>query len=73
MTVTCGGLVFFSTSKIDHMSTQAEPEEILTDGIVTLDMDPDVVVLGKYLSAKREMTLSQFVEYLITKEAANGK
>ncbi|HZP61555.1 MAG TPA: hypothetical protein VFB27_14620 [Opitutaceae bacterium] len=42
-------------------------------GNLTLDLDPDIIALGEYLCEKCGMTLSQFVEYLITKEAAKGK
>jgi len=42
-------------------------------GNVNLDLDPDIIALGEYLCEKCGMTLSQFVEYLITKEAAKGK
>jgi hypothetical protein len=43
------------------------------DGPAMLDVDPDVIVLAEYLAEKRGMTLGEFLEYLITKEAANGK
>ena len=55
------------------MKAQAEPEEMIANGNVVLDVEPDILTLGEYLSEKRGMTLSEFVEYLITKEAAKGK
>ena len=55
------------------MNAQAEPEEMPVGGNVILDLEPDIVALGEYLCEKNGMTLSQFVEYLITKEAAKGK
>ena len=55
------------------MKAQSETEELLVDGTVVLELEPDILVLGEYLAEKRKMTLSEFVEYLITKEASKGK
>jgi macrodomain Ter protein organizer (MatP/YcbG family) len=55
------------------MNAQSEPEEILVDGTTILELEPDILTLGEYLAEKRKMTLSEFVEYLITKEASKGK
>ena len=55
------------------MNAQSEPEEIHVDGTAVLELEPDILVLGEYLAEKRKMTLSEFVEYLITKEASKGK
>jgi macrodomain Ter protein organizer (MatP/YcbG family) len=59
--------------KILVMKAQSEPEEVLVDGTTVLELEPDILVLGEYLAEKRKMTLSEFVEYLITKEASKGK
>jgi len=55
------------------MNAPTEPEELLADGMVSLELDPDVIVLGEYLAQKRKMTLSEFVAFLITKEASKGR
>jgi macrodomain Ter protein organizer (MatP/YcbG family) len=55
------------------MKAQSAPEELFVDGTAVLELEPDILVLGEYLAEKRKMTLSEFVEYLITKEASKGK
>jgi len=55
------------------MNAPSESEEMLVDGTTILELEPDVLVLGEYLAEKRKMTMSEFVEYLITKEASKGK
>jgi len=55
------------------MKVQSESEEVLDAGTAVLELEPDILVLGEYLAEKRKMTLSEFVEYLITKEASKGK
>lgn len=55
------------------MNAQSEPEALLADGTTVMELEPDILVLGEYLAEKRKMTLSEFVEYLITKEASKGK
>jgi len=55
------------------MKAQSEPEELLVDGTAVLQLEPDILLLGEYLAEKRKMSLSEFVEYLITKEASKGK
>jgi len=55
------------------MKAQSAPEEMSVDGTAILELEPDILVLGEYLAEKRKMTLSEFVEYLITKEASKGK
>jgi len=55
------------------MKSQSPPEELFVDGTAELELEPDILVLGEYLAEKRKMTLSEFVEYLITKEASKGK
>ena len=55
------------------MKAQSAPEEMSVDGTAILELEPDILVLGEYLAEKRKMTLSEFVEYLITKEASRGK
>jgi macrodomain Ter protein organizer (MatP/YcbG family) len=52
---------------------KAQSEEMLVDGTAILELEPDILALGEYLAEKRKMTLSEFVEYLITKEASKGK
>jgi hypothetical protein len=55
------------------MNVQSTSEELITDGTVVLELEPDILTLGEYLAEKRKMTLDEFVEYLITKEASCGK
>jgi len=55
------------------MKAKSAPEELFVDGTAVLELEPDILVLGEYLAEKRKMTLSEFVEYLITKEASKGK
>jgi macrodomain Ter protein organizer (MatP/YcbG family) len=55
------------------MKAQSVPEELFVYGTAILELEPDILVLGEYLAEKRKMTLSEFVEYLITKEASKGK
>ncbi len=55
------------------MNASSKPDELLVDGNVFLDLEPDVLVLGEYLAEKRKLTLSEFVAFLITKEASKGK
>jgi hypothetical protein len=63
----------FRTEKNDRMNASTESNEMVAEEPPTLDLEPDVVALGEYLAKKRGMTFSQFVEYLITKEAVKGK
>ena len=55
------------------MKAQSAPDEMLVDGTTVLELEPDILTLGEYLAKKRKMTLSEFMEYLITKEASKGK
>jgi hypothetical protein len=55
------------------MKALPETEETLVDGTTILELEPDIRVLGEYLANKRKMSMSEFVEYLITKEASKGK
>jgi macrodomain Ter protein organizer (MatP/YcbG family) len=55
------------------MKAQSESEEMLIAGSIVLELEPDILALGEYLAEKRKLTLSEFVEYLITKEASKGK
>jgi hypothetical protein len=55
------------------MNVQSTSEESIADGALVLELDPDIITLGEYLAEKRKMTLDEFVEYLITKEASSGR
>jgi hypothetical protein len=55
------------------MKAPSESEEMLANGTAVLELEPDILVLGEYLAEKRKITFSEFVEYLITKEASKGK
>jgi len=55
------------------MNAPCAPEEVRVEGTTVLELEPDILRLGEYIAEKRKMTLSAFVEYLITKEASKGK
>ena len=52
------------------MKGPAQLEESVFPGQVTLDLEPDILALGKYLAEKQGMTLDMFLEHLITMVAS---
>ena len=55
------------------MNALIESERVEAESTVTLELEPDILTLGRFLAKRSGLTLDGFVEYLITKEAAKGK
>ena len=52
------------------MKAPAPLEALPSDRTLLLEIEPDIVTLGRYLAARQGMDLNEFLEYLITKEAS---
>jgi hypothetical protein len=55
------------------MKAPAQFGESVFNGQATLEIEPDILALGKYLAEKQGMTLNIFLEQLITREASRRK
>jgi len=55
------------------MEAPVKSEQMIPNGSITLELEPDILTLGEYMAQRSGMSLESFIEYLITKEAANGK
>lgn len=48
------------------MKTYVDSKDMILDVAATLDMDPDILALAAYIARKRQLTLGELLEQLIT-------
>jgi len=63
-------LLLFETRKkrTARMQTYVDPSQMLLDVAATLNMDPDILALAAYIARRRNLTLGELLEQLITSD-----